>query len=78
MKTKQLIEILSKLNSETEIYLATDEEGNGHNKLYRCDFGWYTNYDFFPEKYTAKDNNQTKEEHNEMKKQPKVVCLIPF
>lgn len=79
MKIKTLIQKLSKLDQESEVFLASDEEGNSFSKLEEIDAAGdlrYINHDGEIE-FIAKDDIDndflTEKEYNKGKK-----CIILF
>lgn len=84
MKVKELIEVLSSLNQESEVILQKDAEGNGFSPLrgadgdavYIPDSTW--SGDVYSLDWSAEDACMGKEEWKQIKKMPRCVVLYPI
>ena len=84
MKVKELIEILSNVNQESEVILQKDAEGNGYSPLrgadddavYIPDSTW--SGDVYSMDWSADDAAMDEEEWAEIKANPRCVVLYPI
>lgn len=83
MKVKEVMEMLSQLDPESEVILQKDAEGNSYSPLYAVDGDafyvptttWYGTA--YRTTYTAADNCMTEEEWAAVKTQRRCVVLAP-
>jgi hypothetical protein len=83
MLVKDLMEVLRKLDPDTQIILQKDAEGNGYSPLYAHGMGYYVadstySGDVYDEDWTPSDCCMDQDEWEEMRTEnPRVLVLAP-